>query len=108
MNDTMVMHDLQARLKEWNETNFKSPADTVLATKLLEETGEAAHAILRLHLRDQLSKSVNPKSEAKLRDALGDVIVVLMHLANNHGWSLLDVFQEVAEEVLARDYSKRA
>ena len=98
---------LQDRFDEWSRRNFGELPDTFHITKLFEEAGEAAHAVVRLYHQEQ-GKKVNPKSEEMLRDALGDVMVVLMNLANNHGWSLSEIIQEVADEVLARDYSERA
>lgn len=101
------LEQLQERLDIWNRRNFDTPPDTFQITKLTEEVGEAAHAVVRLYHQAQ-GKKVNPKSEAKLKDALGDIMVVLMHLANNHGWSLEEIFRETADEILARDYTRRA
>lgn len=98
---------LQERLDTWNRKNFGTPADTFHITKLTEEVGEAAHAVVRLYHRAQ-GKKVNPNSEEKLRDALGDIVVILMHLANSNGWQLSDAIQDTCDEVLARDYSERA
>ncbi len=98
---------LQDRFAEWRRHNFGYLDDTFWAAKLLEEAGEAGHAVVRLALQAQ-GKKVNPNSEEMLRDALGDVMVVLMALADNHGWLLSEVFQEVADEVLARDYTEHA
>ncbi len=101
------LDSLQARVEGWHRKYFGEPPDTFHATKLLEEAGEAGHAIVRLYLREQ-GKKVNSRSEAMLRDALGDVVIVLMNIANNHDWLLSDVIQDTLDEVLARDYSDRA
>ncbi len=98
---------LQARFAAWHERNFGKMDDTFHITKLFEEAGEAAHAVIRLYHKAQ-GKKVNSCSEANLRDALGDVVIILMNLANNHGWSLGEIIQEVSDEVLARDYTERA
>ncbi len=101
------LDDLQARVAVWKSKNFGVMPDTLHAAKLLEEAGEAGHAIVRLYHQEQ-GKKVNPKSEANLRDALGDIVIVLMNIANNHGWLLSEVIQDTLDEVLARDYSERA
>ncbi len=98
---------LQDRFAEWGRQNFGPMPDTFHIAKLTEEVGEAAHAVVRLYLQEQ-GKRINPKSEENLKDALGDIVVILMNLANNHGWSLSEIFEEVADEVLARDYTTRA
>lgn len=98
---------LQDRFAAWSLQNFGELPDTFHIAKLFEEAGEAAHAVVRLYHQDQ-GKRVNPKSEEMLRDALGDVVIILMNLANNHGWSLSEIIQEVSDEVLARDYTIRA
>lgn len=98
---------LQYRVDVWSGNNFGALPDTFHITKLTEEVGEAAHAVVRLFHESQ-GKKVNPKSEENLKDALGDIMVILMNLANNHGWALGNIIQEVADEVLARDYTKRA
>lgn len=101
------INTVQAQFKEWSQKNFGPLPDTFHITKLTEEVGEAAHAVVRLYHQSQ-GKKVNPKSEDNLKDALGDIMIILMNLANNHGWSLATIFRETANEVLARDYSKRA
>ena len=101
------LDDLQARIDVWHRTNFGELPDIFVLTKLTEEVGEAAHAIVRLYHGKQ-GKSVDPESAMHLRDALGDIMFVLMNLANNHGWSLDTIIHEVADEVLARDYTKKA
>jgi NTP pyrophosphatase (non-canonical NTP hydrolase) len=98
---------LQECFAAWGLKNFGPLDDTFHITKLTEEVGEAAHAVVRLHHQKQ-GKRINPNSEARLRDALGDIVIILMNLANNHDWSLEGIFYETADEVLARDYSKRA
>ncbi len=101
------LDQLQARFKVWGLDNFGPLPDEFHITKLTEEVGEAAHAVVRLYHQAQ-GKKVNKNSEVNLRDALGDIMIILMNLANNHDWSLEEVFRETADEVLARDYSRRA
>lgn len=101
------LDQLQQLFKNWGLKNFGPLPDTFHITKLTEEVGEAAHAVVRLYHQEQ-GKRINPNSEARLRDALGDIVIILMNLANNHDWSLEEVFRETADEVLARDYSRRA
>ena len=97
----------QALFKAWSLRNFGELPDTFHITKLTEEVGEAAHAVVRLYHQEQ-GKRINPKSEENLKDALGDIMIILMNLANNHDWSLGEIFQETTNEVLTRDYWERA
>ena len=101
------LDDLQARIDVWHRANFGELSDIFVITKLTEEVGEAAHAAVRMYHGLQ-GKSVDPESVMHLRDALGDIVFVLMNLANNHGWSLDNIIHEVADEGLARDYTKKA
>ena len=101
------LNDLQHRIDLWHHTNFGTLPDIFVMTKLTEEVGEAARAIVRLYHGSQ-GKSVDPESAMHLRDALGDIMFVLMNLANNHRWSLDTIIHEVADEVLSRDYTKKA
>lgn len=92
---------MQAEVAEWT-VRFRGPsrkADPMAdALIIAEEAGEVCRAVLkRAHgLRGETDW------DAQLRDEAGDVLISLLSLAANEGWSLLEEAQRRWEEVRRR------
>ena len=109
------LDDLQNLINDWHNQNFGHVPTTAIIAKLTEEVGEAAHAAIRLYHhsegrivdRDSQGNLVTSYGrEAELKDAIGDIVIVLMNLSNAYGWYLSNIIEETVEEVLQRDYTK--
>lgn len=88
MADLQVQADL---IKQWflirgliNEENL-----TRQTLKLFEEAGELAGSVVR-------------QNAGRMRDAMGDILVVLIGLAEIRGWKLEDILEEVYEIISKR------
>lgn len=88
MADLQVEADL---IKQWfldrgliNEENL-----TRQTLKLFEEAGELAGSVVR-------------QNNGRMRDAMGDILVVLIGLAEIRGWKLEDILEEVYEIISKR------
>lgn len=88
MVDLQVQADL---IKQWfldrgliNEENL-----TIQTLKLFEEAGELAGSVVR-------------QNTGRMRDAMGDILVVLIGLAEIRGWKLEDILEEVYEIISKR------
>ena len=100
------LREWQAELREWYQ-QFGDVPDGVKAAKVLEEAGELGHAIVRLWLCDQNMAAAPHRRmyEAQLRDAIGDVVVTVTHLATRYGWKMEDILKDVLAELQSRKYS---
>lgn len=88
MADLQIQADL---IKQWflirgliNEENL-----TRQTLKLFEEAGELAGSVVR-------------QNAGRMRDAMGDILVVLIGLAEIRGWKLEDILEEVYEIISKR------
>lgn len=104
---TTFLDDLQDYIRIWARNNFREHTDAEIMAKLTEEVGEAAHWVVRRYLRDE-GKQVNPGTDENLRDAIGDIVFVLLRLCNNLDLRLSEVILDASDEVLDRDYRFRA
>lgn len=95
---------LQDEVGEWATRNFPEdpPVRSLcVALGVSEEAGELAHAILKRH---QGIRGTAEEHVAAARDAIGDIVVYLMHLCHHEGWNLEAIIQEITAHVLKRDW----
>ena len=92
---------IQEQHRIWTDHNFpNAPSDDSLIGAF-EEMGELAHAHLK---RKQGIRGNNHEAEA--RDAIGDIIIYLLHYCTSNGWKMSDIIQETWDEVSKRDWIK--
>lgn len=89
---------VQAAIKIWQRKNFPNTSETDLTLGVCEESGELAACVLKMR-RGIRSDRYN---EARLHDAIGDVVIYLMGICDAHGWALTSVVSATADVVLAR------
>jgi NTP pyrophosphatase (non-canonical NTP hydrolase) len=73
-----------------------------------EETGELAHAILKRdqHIRNPMLMSKGATYTDEAQDAVGDIVIYLMHLCHSEGWDIGDIIDDTSEKVMQRDWIK--
>jgi len=107
---TNYLHDVQVRLKKWQEKNFK-PEDTSYEWCFIgavEEIGEIGHILLKSRqgireYQDGLTQEVKDK----IADGVTDVIVFLFQTCSHLGIEVAPFFFEEVERVMARDWTKK-
>lgn len=95
---------VQAEHLVWSEHNFGTkPGDDVANPFIgaVEEMGELAHALLK---KRQGIRGTPEEHDAAAKDAIGDVMIYLIHLCNLNGWSMRDILEETWQEVGSRDW----
>src|SRR5882757_7645845 len=91
---------LQYDVLQWQARNFPDCAEWELALGVCEEAGELAQCVLKLHRRMRKEEF----DEAKLKDAVGDIVVFLIGVCGARGWRLSEVVSSTADEVLRRSW----
>jgi NTP pyrophosphatase (non-canonical NTP hydrolase) len=94
------LETLQDAIQTWQDRNFPDCKDWELALGVCEEAGELAQCVLKLHRRMRAGEF----DEARLADAIGDVVVYLIGLCGSKGWRLSSVLRSTAERVLRRNW----
>jgi len=97
----MDMTVLESRIGEWQRRNFPG---TPLHRPLLgamEELGELCHAVLK---REQGIRGTAEQHTDAVRDALGDIVIFLIHVAAIEGTTLADCIERAWREVQHRDW----
>lgn len=100
MTESMTLAGVQAELRPWQEHNFPGSSPWEPLVGVAEEVGELSHAFLKRHQRIRL----NEDHDAKIRDALGDVLIYLCDFANREGVDLDEVLAETWAHVRQRDW----
>jgi len=100
VNDKTI-RELQETMRPWYDYNFPNTETWEPILGALEELGELAHA----HLKgNQGIRHTSDEIAAKKKDAIGDVIVFLIHYSILNGWELQDLLETVVAEVVKRDW----
>jgi NTP pyrophosphatase (non-canonical NTP hydrolase) len=104
------LHDVQIRLKKWQEKNFK-PEDTSYEWCFIgavEELGEIGHVLLksRQGIREYQG-GLTPEVKDKIADGVTDVIVFLLQTCSHLGIEIAPFFFEEVERVMARDWTTK-
>ncbi len=90
MKDKGNMNELIKQVEQWSIDKDLHKADpTRQALKVWEESGEVGAALSRNKLDD-------------LKDGIGDTVVTLIILAQQHGWSLQECLQYAYDEIKDR------
>lgn len=98
----MTLKEIQNEHKEWVDRNFGEdrPAWHALLG-LVEEVGELAHSYLK---REQNIRGTKAEHTAKIKDAVGDIVIYLLDFCNKEGLDLTDVTKDVWDHVKNRDW----
>ena len=92
---------IQRQHQAWTDYNFpNAPTDDSLIGAM-EELGELAHAHLKAK---QGIRGNNHESEA--RDAIGDIIIYLLHYCSTNGWKMSEIIEETWATVCQRDWKR--
>lgn len=90
MKEKSNMNELIKQVEQWSIDKDLHKADpTRQALKVWEESGEVGAALSRNKLDD-------------LKDGIGDTVVTLIILAQQHGWSLQECLQYAYDEIKDR------
>lgn len=90
MKEKSNMNELIKQVEQWSRDKDLHKADpTRQALKVWEESGEVGAALSRNKLDD-------------LKDGIGDTVVTLIILAQQHGWSLQECLQYAYDEIKDR------
>lgn len=92
---------LQTEIWTWKCINFPSSSAEEQFLGVVEEVGEAAHAILK---KSQGIRGSEDKHQEDLRDAIGDIMIFLLNFCSAQGWDLSDILVETWGTVRGRDW----
>jgi len=99
----IMLEDLQDGVSKWTHRNFgknRNKLHPVLG--VAEEAGELCHAALKM---DQGIRGTREEHHAKMRDAVGDVVIYLADVCNTYGFRLSDCIEAAWEEVEKRNWA---
>jgi NTP pyrophosphatase (non-canonical NTP hydrolase) len=92
---------LQKELHNWRTHNFPSAGATQQLLGVMEEVGELSHAHLKA---EQGIRGDAVVHEGDAMDAVGDILIYLAGYCSYQGWSMMQIFDEVAQQVMRRDW----
>jgi NTP pyrophosphatase (non-canonical NTP hydrolase) len=94
--------DIQQQVGAWGAHNFPKATHTWCVLGLVEEVGELSSIYLKRleHIRP------NQSTLALEIDAIGDIMVFLLHLCYMRGFDIEAVLQDTWGEVQKRDWKK--
>lgn len=96
---------LQNRLHVWRQRNFPNADADEQLLGMVEEVGELSHAVLK-HKQGIRGFENEIKFAAAQVDALGDLLIYLAGYCSYKGFDMMTLFEEVAKEVMERDWIK--
>lgn len=94
------LDEIQSEVASWAKQNFPDAEPWEPLVGAVEELGELAHAHLKLHQNIRMDED---HGAAKI-DALGDIVVYLLHYCHLADLSLEDCLEEAWREVSQRDW----
>lgn len=96
------LHDLQAQIQQWADRYWQGEYWPPLANlaRLSEETGEVARAINQIYGPKNIKDT---ETAAELQEELGDLLFVLLCLANSTQVDLQEGFDGALEKYRVRD-----
>jgi len=98
----MNLVTLQQAVAEWSEKNFGTQEAWKPLLGVGEELGELNHAYLKMSQKIRQ----NENHEAKLKDAVGDIVIYLADFCASYGISLDECVTTAWNEVSKRDWTK--
>ncbi len=101
----MNLDQFQSEHAEWAEHNFPGTPAHCPLLGVAEETGELCHAHLKL---EQNIRGTEEEHIAEGKDAVGDIMVYLVHYCTLKGWNLQEILDETWAHVKKRDWQKNS
>lgn len=95
--------NIQQKNLAWTRHNFPNAKPHQPLLGMVEEVGELSHAHLKM---EQGIRGDREEHIAASRDAIGDILIFMLHYCNLRGWSLEDILIETAAHVHKRDWIK--
>lgn len=99
----MNLRELQQQSKVWTSHNFPNAQWFEPALGISEEVGELHHALLKMH---QGIRGTKESHTAATKDALGDMLIYMVDLANKLDIDLQECMEETWSTVQQRDWIK--
>ena len=92
---------LQKETREWSLKNFgnQDPMNCVLG--VCEESGELAHAQLKMN---QSIRGSEEQHIEEMKDAIGDIVIFLADLCNRNGFNFTQIINQTWRQVKQRDW----
>ncbi len=97
-----ILKKVQEEHRVWQLLNFGPPSDVESLIGVTEELGELSHAYLKK--RQNIRK--NEDHEAKMSDAVGDLLIYLIGFCNAKNFDLEEILEETWSQVSQRDWVK--
>lgn len=94
------MNFIQTEAKQWTIRNFPNAIPSQAILGIVEELGELSHQ----HLKAE--QGIRETSPEKAKDAIGDMIIYIMHYCNLMGWDLDKIIFDTWDIVKKRDWIK--
>jgi len=98
------LQELQADHKAWADRNFPNREPLMPVLGVVEEVGELCHALLKGW---QGIRGTKEQHEAGAKDAVGDIVIFLLDVCSQRGWSFAEIVAETWAEVRKRDWTKK-
>jgi NTP pyrophosphatase (non-canonical NTP hydrolase) len=89
---------IQDEVALWRKYNFPNSGADHQFLGIVEEVGEAAHAILKMQ------QGIRDSDVDDLQDAVGDIMIYLLNFCDCMGWSLKDIIETTWGSVRKRDW----
>jgi NTP pyrophosphatase (non-canonical NTP hydrolase) len=97
----MTLIELQEKIRAWGEYNFPNAKPHQPLLGAVEELGELAHA----HLKAEQGIRGTPEEwKAKKEDAIGDVVIYLLHYCVKEGLNFWKCILRAWNEIKDRDW----
>lgn len=100
----MTINELQAEMDTWCRANFPDTNYTEQFLGVVEELGEASHALLKK--QQGIRESVTGQSDELLTDAFADMFVYMLNFCNYYGIDFDKAIHETWNQVKSRDWRK--
>jgi len=97
-----ILKKVQDEHKIWQVYNFGPPSDVESLVGITEELGELSHAYLKK--RQNIRK--NEDHEAKMKDAVGDLLIYLIGFCTAKEFDLEEILKDTWDQVKQRDWVK--
>jgi len=102
----LELEDLQKKVDEFINEIGGYWDDPIILARMIEELGEIAHVLQRLKGFRPLPEDSNIDLEAELELEMGDLLFVLISLANKRNVSLEEALLKVIEKYRRRDFPR--
>lgn len=103
MSGAFSLHRMQVEHKAWVEHNFPNQPGWHPLLGVAEETGELAHAHLKM---EQGIRGTDEEHIAAAKDAVGDIVIYLVSYCNAMGFDFETLVNETWQHVKSRDWQR--